>query len=242
MAKTKRVLQEGNSWNLKLISHFLNLINVNGVIAESATKILMSYLEVLNSCKKTRLLLQKLELHSLSLYEHSMFTAITSMLIAKKFCESDTKLIEVCTLGGILHDVGMIRLPRELVEKKTALNKEQTHTLQHHPRLGIDLLESLPNIPDEVCHIVYQHHEEPYGTGYPVGLSREVIFFPSRIVSVADAFSTLTTKQPPRDAYSSQQALSIMKHESRQFDREVLQALSELVLNELATTEIKRAA
>ena len=90
------------------------------------------------------------------------------------------------------------------------------------------MLENTPGIPDEVRYIIYQHHERPDGTGYPNGLSGDAIFFPARIVSVADSFSALISNRPFRPAYSVDQALHILRSEIGDREPELVKVVSDL--------------
>ncbi len=102
--------------------------------------------------------------------------------------------------------------------------------MRSHPILGLAMLENCHNIPDEVRYIVYQHHEEPGGHGYPNGLRGPVIYYPSKIVALADAFSALISKRPFRPPYTTEQAIHILQAEGAKYDRELVRILSSIFL------------
>ena len=98
--------------------------------------------------------------------------------------------------------------------------------MKTHPKLGLNMLEKAPKIPAEVRYIVYQHHEQPGGAGYPNSLRGQVIYPPARIVGICDSFSALISMRPWRDAYTVEKAIEIMESESGKFDKGLLKTLS----------------
>jgi putative two-component system response regulator len=95
------------------------------------------------------------------------------------------------------------------------------------------MIENTPNIPDEVRYIVYQHHEEPGGHGYPNGLHNPVIYYPAKIVALADAFSALISKRPFRPAYTVEQAIQILQSQNGKHDRDLVKMLSNVFLKQV---------
>ena len=122
------------------------------------------------------------------------------------------------------------------IDSPTDLTAAQWREMRSHPKLGLKMIEAAQNIPEEVRYIIYQHHEEPSGAGYPSGLRGPVIFFPAKIVGLADSFCALITKRPFREAYTVEQALGIIQHEVGKYDRELVRSLVGLF------SEKKRAA
>src|SRR5690606_29186782 len=98
--------------------------------------------------------------------------------------------------------------------------------MRTHPKLGLRMVEQTRNIPDEVRYIIYQHHEEPGGQGYPNGLRGPVIYYPAKIVALADAFSALISNRPYRPAYSVEQAIHVIQSQRGKYDRDLVKILS----------------
>lgn len=212
------------------VSEIFAQMNVPQETAEKTQQIIKNYVTLLSQNPKTLALILKLVSHGDYLYYHSIAVSIFSMFIAKASGQMNQKTLELVGLGGFLHDIGSIHLPKELVYASSDLNAEENEQLKSHTKLGLQMLEKTPNIPDEVRYIVYQHHEQPNGKGYPNGLHGPVIYYPAKIVAIADAFSELISKRPFRAAYSVEKAIEFMQSESGKYDRELVKLLATVFL------------
>jgi HD-GYP domain-containing protein (c-di-GMP phosphodiesterase class II) len=162
--------------------------------------------------------------------KHSLSCTIFALLIAKidGSIKNDRNQLHL-GLGAFVHDVGMTRVPFDPEEKKELTADEWT-ALKEHPALGVRMLDSIKGVPSEVREIVLQHHEQPNGGGYPNSMHNVRIYYPAKIVAVADAFSALIQKRPFRDhAFTPQQALGILKTDLGKYDVNVLKSLEKLV-------------
>lgn len=110
-----------------------------------------------------------------------------------------------------------------------------------HAKGGLRLIESTPSLPDEVRHIVYQHHEQPDGKGYPNGLHGGVIYYPAKIVALADAFSALISKRPFRPAFTVDQALGMLHEETGRHDHELVKMMTSVFLRQVGGSGKKAA-
>lgn len=113
-------------------------------------------------------------------------------------------------VGGLLHDIGKIGIPDEVLNKPGRLTDDEYAKIKEHPTIGFEGLKRVPFIWDEVLPIVRFHHEKWDGHGYPTGCSGDDIPFEAQIIGVADFYDALTTRRPYRDPFSPQQALDIM--------------------------------
>ncbi len=138
--------------------------------------------------------------------------------------------VEKLALSARLHDIGKIAIRCELFHKPARLNDEEIAIVRRHPFFSWKILDALSPGEDCVKSTVLQHHERLNGSGYPYGLIGEQIPLPSRILSVADAYVSLTSVRPHRPAFSQDDALKEMHREGGQhYDTKILQRLSELV-------------
>src|SRR5690606_36537660 len=94
----------------------------------------------------------------------------------------------------------------------------QWQIVRNHPTVGLRMLEATPNIPDEVRYIVYQHHEQPSGKGYPNRIRSSVIYHPAKLIEIADCFSALISNRPWRKAYTVPEAIRIIQSEEGKHD------------------------
>lgn len=155
--------------------------------------------------------LMRLSAHDYYTYNHSVDVAVYSIVLAKKIFGSDNKEILIqAGLGGLLHDIGKRRIDLSIINKQGALTADEWAEVKNHPQYGQEYLKDIQSVPNESKRIVYEHHENFDGTGYPNGLSGESISKLSRVVAIADVFDALTTKRSYHDAISPSQALEIM--------------------------------
>ena len=134
--------------------------------------------------------------------------------------------IEVIRLGALLHDIGKIGVPDEVLLKPGALTEAEFHIIKQHPGAGARILRSVPFLVPHIP-IVELHHERPDGRGYPHGLRGDEIPMPARIVHVADAYDAITSKRAYRGARPAGEALrEIWRFAGTEFHAEVVGALA----------------
>jgi putative nucleotidyltransferase with HDIG domain len=112
-------------------------------------------------------------------------------------------------IGALLHDVGKIVVPSEILNKPGRLTADERAVMQRHAAAGADLVSSI-EFPWDILPMIRGHHERWDGCGYPDGLAGEAIPLCARIICVADVFDALTTDRPYRRGYSREKALEIM--------------------------------
>lgn len=131
----------------------------------------------------------------------------------------------------LLHDIGQLEVPTELLRTPGPLDDGQRQALGTHTLSGARMISKLPN-SQEATEIVLRHHERWDGTGYPSGLTDVAIPVGARVLSVADVYSALTAPRPQRNAYPAPDAMQMVKDLSgSQFDPDVVEAMSEVALH-----------
>jgi HD-GYP domain-containing protein (c-di-GMP phosphodiesterase class II) len=154
----------------------------------------------------------------------SINAAILSALIAQELKLPNHRVIQIIT-GALLHDVGMLRLPRELVDKKGGLSDAEFQRMQAHPLYTHKIVSRELLYPEDVGIITLQHHERWDGEGYPRRISGAAIDLGARIVSVADAFEAMVSHKSYRNSMMGYQAMkNLLSDNSRRFDPDVLKA------------------
>jgi putative nucleotidyltransferase with HDIG domain len=139
------------------------------------------------------------------------------------------KDLEDIRWGAILHDIGKIGVPDQILSKPAGLTREEEAIIRMHPEIGARIVEPVKNL-SRLAPIIRAHQEHFDGGGYPDGLSGEAIPFVARIVSVVDAYVALTDERVYRRAVSHEDALTEIKRCSgSQFDPSVVEAFVSVV-------------
>ena len=136
----------------------------------------------------------------------------------------DEAQLEILNRGGLLHDIGKIGIPAEILDKPSALNKEEMQVMRDHVTVGARILEPIAAYAD-VIPIVLWHHERWDGSGYPDGLAGEEIDFHARLLAAADVYDALTSHRPYRSGMPHAEAVAwIAEQSGSHFDPEVVKA------------------
>lgn len=126
--------------------------------------------------------------------------------------------------GGLLHDIGKLGIPIDILDKPGKLTVEETKTMQKHAQLGARILEPITAY-EKIIPVVLQHHERFNGKGYPDGLKGDSINLSARIFAVADCYEAMTSDRPYRKAFDRNNAMGIIKESSgKDFDPHVVKA------------------
>jgi putative nucleotidyltransferase with HDIG domain len=156
---------------------------------------------------------------------HSERVSVMSVAIGREL-GLGLEALEVLRLGALLHDIGKIGVPDEVLRKPGALTSAEYDTIKQHPVLGARILRSVPFLARHLP-IVELHHERPDGRGYPYGLRGDDIPLPARIVHVADAYDAMTSARAYRRAMPSGEALrELWRCAGAEFHAEIVGALA----------------
>lgn len=162
-------------------------------------------------------------------FSHSVNVCILSVITGVKLKLSYEELKELA-VGALLHDIGKVMIPAEILQKKAALNEPEYCIIKEHSLLGYNLLKSMPNINEESARVALSHHERYDGNGYPSGLRREEIHIYSRIVAVTDMFDALTSDRSYRQKINTNQAVDYLTViAAPTLDSRVLQCFSKVI-------------
>jgi len=181
-----------------------------------------------DSQAEIRALVQALAESDGDTYRHSLEVAATATALGRGLGLDRPELVEV-ELGALLHDVGKLRLPPELLAKPGRLTTEERRLIRLHPDWGAEMVARIPGL-EAVALIVRLHHERPDGLGYPHGLTHDRIPMATRIVSVCDAYGAMTKRRPYSAPLDLDAALDeLERNAGTQFDGDVVDALTGLV-------------
>jgi diguanylate cyclase (GGDEF)-like protein len=144
--------------------------------------------------------------------------------------------------AALLHDVGKVAVPQEILEKPSALTSAEWRAVVQHPRIGQVILEQAAALRDAVP-IILHHHERFSGHGYPFGLRGSDIPLGARIVAIADAYDAMTHDRPYKRAMDHESAVrELRRHAGTQFDPELVALFCDLFAAEAPTPDPHVAA
>jgi len=155
---------------------------------------------------------------------HQLRVAKLACAIGKEMGLLSKEQIDGIHAAGLVHDIGKIYVPAELLSKPSLLSNIEVDLIKTHPKIGYDILKQI-EFPWPVAQIVLQHHERMNGTGYPLGLSGKNILTEARILAVADVVEAMSSHRPYRPAHSMDEALSeILQNKGILYDPKVVDA------------------
>jgi len=168
--------------------------------------------------------------------QHHLEVARMSELLAKVMGLS-AQQVEQIRVAGLLHDVGVLQLPQELLHKEGRLTKEERDVVNQHATLGAQMLRPVRALKD-ICEILENHHERWDGTGYPKGLKGEDIPLPARIVAIVDSYHAMISERPYRPAMTHEEALKVLKDGAgKQWDPFLIEIFSAVMKSMRETTQ-----
>jgi HD-GYP domain-containing protein (c-di-GMP phosphodiesterase class II) len=154
----------------------------------------------------------------------SINSAILSVFIAQELKLPTKKIVQI-TAAALLHDIGMLRLSKELTGKRGGLSAAEIQAMRSHPVYTYQILTREIGCPEEIGRIAQQHHEHWDGRGYPGGIAGNNIDLGARILSVADAFEAMVSKKPYRNSMVGYEAMkNLLSDNQSRFDPVVLKA------------------
>ncbi|MDZ5784184.1 HD-GYP domain-containing protein [Marinococcus luteus] len=158
---------------------------------------------------KVKALMDKLEDWDPYTYQHSFDVFILGSLLAY---ESDFPNLRETAIGCLLHDVGKLKVPQEILWKKGALNGSEMAMVQTHPLAGYELLKEF-KFSENIAVMARDHHERLNGRGYPYGIAGHEISQQARLIGVLDIYSALSLDRPYRNAVCPHKAIRIILQE-----------------------------
>lgn len=155
------------------------------------------------------LLCNMMDYRSVFTASHSKGVAVIAENLAKKLGLSDTQATDL-KIAGLLHDIGKLAVPTEIIEKTGPLNARERNVIRCHPYYTDKILSHLNGL-SKLRKWASHHHESLNGKGYPFGLEEEDLSFGANIIKVADVFVALTENRPYRDGMRLKDTLSTMQ-------------------------------
>jgi putative two-component system response regulator len=175
-------------------------------------------------------LITMLQLHERDSRGHAVRVARLAVAIGEEL-GLDDESIDVLERGALLHDIGKLDMPSSILSKPAPLDDQEWEVMRMHPQVGYDLLKKQSRFA-AAAEIVLSHHEAWDGSGYPRQLQGETIPLAARVLSVADAYDSMTQPHTQRPAMPPSLAIQeIERCRGRQFDPDCAEALGPVLIH-----------
>lgn len=176
---------------------------------------------------------------------HGLNVCILTLTFGRHLGFSKEQLKEI-GIGALLHDIGEVEIPNEIIANRKTLTPEQREILRGHTQLGRDILSKNPDLPKSAAEIAYTHHERRDGSGFPRKLEKDEITFFSKIVGIVNVYDTVTASYDDRGAVVATEALKNMyQWRDKLFDADLIEQFIQCIgiypigsVVELSTDEV----
>lgn len=159
---------------------------------------------------------------------HSFRVALYALALGKAM-DIHGEALKAIEWGALLHDVGKMVVPDEILRKVGPLTEEEWHIMKQHPTWGFDMLAEVSFLQPASLEIIYSHHERWDGCGYPRGIAGEAIPLAARIFSVVDTYDAITSDRPYRRARPHQVAVAeLQRVAGQQLDPRAVEAFRQV--------------
>lgn len=160
---------------------------------------------------------------------HTQGVALLATRVGDEMGVTPRRLRELA-VGALLHDIGKLSVPDEILQKPSALSDDEFAVIKGHPEAGHDLVLELGGFSPEVARLVLDHHERLDGTGYPRGLTADELDLETRVLAVCDVFDALLSTRVYREAWSTRRALDLLRNGAgTEFDPRCVEALERVI-------------
>jgi putative nucleotidyltransferase with HDIG domain len=162
-------------------------------------------------------------------FTHMVNVSILTMAQARALGIEGTMLREL-GLAGLMHDIGKVRTPTEVLNKPDKLTDDEFAIIRMHVVDGAEILRRTPEMPSIASVVAFEHHLRLDGTGYPFGVSRPGLNLGTMLCSIADVFDAMRSKRPYQGAFPSDRVLAVMKrNDGQHFDQHLVRRFTQLL-------------
>ncbi len=146
-----------------------------------------------------------------STYAHSLNVALLANILGR-WLNFDENMLKKITVAGMLHDIGKVLIPKEIIQKPGKLTAEEYQTIKTHPVQGYRLLKS-KNVDEDIAQAALLHHEKCDGTGYPTGVTSEKLGYSAKVIGIVDVYEAMTANRCYRDGICPFQVIRMFEDE-----------------------------
>lgn len=195
----------------------------------NANDVLDKLIDTIINNENTFIDIDSLRMYDDCTYNHSLGVTVLTIAIGKKYGLTREQLSELA-LCALLHDIGKMRVPIEIITKPGKLTKSEFEKIKEHPEQGGHILTGNELVNERILRGVISHHEKYNGTGYPYQLRGEEIPLYGRIITVADVYDALTANRPYRTPTTPAEAIEyVMGGIDRQFDGRIVNSFLQCI-------------
>ena len=164
-------------------------------------------------------------------FSHMLNVGLISAVFGKWLGLNDEQ-IELATQCGILHDIGKLKIPAEIIKKPGKLTNEEFKIIKTHPTEGYKILHNCPDIDEHIKLACLEHHERVDGSGYPMAITGEQMDYYAKLVGIADVYEAMTAVRIYRGSLSPFQVIEIFESEGLQkYDTQMIMTFLENICN-----------
>ncbi len=162
-------------------------------------------------------------------FTHMVNVSILTMAQARALGIDGTMLREF-GMAGLMHDIGKVRTPTEILRKPDRLTEDEMVVMRRHVVDGAEILRRTPEIPSIAPVVAFEHHLRSDGTGYPIGVSRSRLNLATMLCSIADVYDAMRSQRAYQDSFPTERILEVMKRaDGHQFDQHLVRRFTQLL-------------
>lgn len=197
--------------NFKTISEQMSLgksVDIDK-LSPSFSRLVKNILTEIQSNKEAVSMLSEVISYDSYVFHHSLNVTVYSVALGQKVGLNQSELHDL-GLGAMLHDLGKMGVPLEILNKSNNLTEEEFDLIKSHASIGFEMLRKSFTLSLLTAHCAYQHHERINGTGYPRNLAGEDIHYYAKIIGIADVFDAVTSNRVYRQAMLPHEGLELL--------------------------------
>ncbi|OWV88848.1 phosphohydrolase [Rhizobium sp. R635] len=200
---------------------FARLRNGDGIAVDHVEPVISSVSRSMDENPSVFLSVTRLKSKDQVTFLHSISVSAL-MILFSRHLGLDEPTVQMLGTAGLLHDVGKLEIPLEVLNKEGPLEKEEINLMRGHPEKGHAFLSRQEGMSEIVLDVCLNHHERMDGKGYPRGLPSSEVSLHSRIATICDVYDAITSVRPYKAPWSANEALKWMLGTEGHFDRQLL--------------------
>jgi putative nucleotidyltransferase with HDIG domain len=175
-----------------------------------------------------------LALTALKQYDNYTFTHMVNVSILTmaqaRAVGIDGAVLREFGLAGLMHDIGKVRTPSEILNKPSTLTDAEFEIMKRHVVDGAEILRATPDIPPVVPIVAFEHHLRLDGTGYPVGVKRETLNLATQLCGIADVYDAMRSQRKYQEAFPTDRILAVLqRNDGKQFDQRLVRRFVQII-------------